>query len=105
MPNISDRPSLNWWQKTEEGPTSYDVTLYCTICGCEQRLEWYHELKYLLDKIRQSDARRRMYQIFKSLEKILLGYNDARAYISLKLCSEWFKLPYRKYLNIVCIFL
>ncbi|XP_013105001.2 SET and MYND domain-containing protein 4 [Stomoxys calcitrans] len=90
VPDLPERPSLNWWQKAE-----IDVTLFCTKCGCEQRLEWFHELKNLLEhRITQWDARRRLYDIFKSLGDILLGFNDARAYIASKLCSEWFNLQY-----------
>ncbi|XP_061401682.1 SET and MYND domain-containing protein 4 [Musca vetustissima] len=93
IPIIPQRRSLNWWQNTDEGSVN-DITIFCTKCGCEQRLDWYHEIKGLLDKVRQSGTRRRLYQIFKSLENTFIGLNDVRVYVALKFCAEWFKLPY-----------
>uniref|UniRef100_T1PJF5 SET domain protein n=1 Tax=Musca domestica TaxID=7370 RepID=T1PJF5_MUSDO len=93
IPIIPQRRSLNWWQNTDEGSVD-DITIYCTKCGCEQRLDWYHEIKRSIERTRQSETRRRLYQIFKQLENVLLGLNDVRSYVALKFCSEWFKLPY-----------
>lgn len=99
IPIIPQRRSLNWWQNTDEGSVD-DITIYCTKCGCEQRLDWYHEIKRSIERTRQSETRRRLYQIFKQLENVLLGLNDVRSYVALKFCSEWFKLPYRKLISI-----
>ncbi|XP_075169984.1 SET and MYND domain containing, class 4, member 1 [Haematobia irritans] len=95
VPNLPERPSLNWWLKSDKDSLSNEITIFCTECGCEQKFEWFHELRNLLQhNLAQWDARRRLYDIFKSLRTILLGLNDARSYIASKLCSEWFKLQY-----------
>ncbi|XP_073847472.1 SET and MYND domain-containing protein 4-like [Musca autumnalis] len=92
-PIIPQKRSLNWWQDTDESPST-DITIYCTKCGCKQRLDWYHEIDLLMFKVRQSETRRRLYQIFKSMENVVMGLNGVRSYVAFTLCSEWIKLPY-----------
>ncbi|XP_073846414.1 SET and MYND domain-containing protein 4-like [Musca autumnalis] len=92
-PIIPQRRSLNWWEETDEGPLR-DITICCTKCDFGQRLDWYHEINRLMSTVFQSASRRRLYQIFKSLENVLLGLNNFRTFWALTFCSEWFKLQY-----------
>lgn len=64
-----------------------------------QTLSWYHEFVRLLYTDLSPDIRRRQYQIFKSLENILISLNNARSYVAVKLATEWLKLPLGKYYN------
>lgn len=87
LPNLD---TLNWWEIMEDSSLTKDIK--CTHCQAEQTyfLSLLEEFGYLLDLTDNPAVRQKLLELYKSLERWLIDYNELKLIYGLEIITNFF---------------